>query len=173
MFLAFWHGKLLLLVPAFGHWHITIMTDLSWAGELLSRILRRFGYRVVRGSSKRGGFQGIIQMKNEVATGVAGALAVDGPRGPYHKSKPGIIFLAKKLEYPIVPITFASDRFWTLKQTWDQVVIPKPLSKCLVAIGPPIPVSRINQGLDAEQLDALIDSWTNRCDARMRRKDNF
>lgn len=168
-FYAFWHGKLLLLVPAFGNSQITIMTDLSWAGGLLARILRRFGYRVVRGSSKRGGFQGIIHMKNEVASGVAGALAVDGPRGPLHKSKPGILFLAKKLKYPVIPLTFACDRYWVLKQTWDQVVVPKPFSNCLIASGRPIPASELENGFEPEQLDELLHSWTELCDEKIKK----
>lgn len=160
-FYAFWHGRLLLLVPSFGSWRVTIMTDLSWAGELLARILIRFGYRVVRGSSRRGGFQGIIQMKKVVEKGVGGALAVDGPRGPYRRTKPGILFLAAKLGYPIVPLTFSADRYWILESTWDKFMIPKPFSRCIVAMGRPIPVDQIRSGLTAEQLDCILNHWAD------------
>jgi lysophospholipid acyltransferase (LPLAT)-like uncharacterized protein len=165
VFYGFWHGRLLLLVPVFGPWHVTIMTDLSWAGELLARILTRFGYYVVRGSSKRGGFQGVIHMKKKVETGVSGALALDGPHGPYRKSKPGVLFLAEKLEYPIVPLTFGADRYWILN-TWDRVLVPKPFARCLVGLGKPITIDRIRQGLDASGLDRIIDDWTETCDRK-------
>lgn len=166
-FYAFWHGRLLLLVPSFGPWRVTIMTDLSWAGELLARILQRFGYRIVRGSSKRGGFQGIVQMKKVVEQGVGGALAVDGPRGPYRKTKPGILFLAAKMGYPIVPLTFSADRCWILDSTWDKFLIPKPFSRCAVAIGRPIPAEEIRDGLTAEGLDAVLNTWADGWDERV------
>ncbi|HDQ44983.1 MAG TPA: DUF374 domain-containing protein [bacterium] len=169
VFYGFWHGRLFLLVPVFGPWHVTIMTDLSWAGELLARILIRFGYHVVRGSSKRGGVQGVIHMKKKVETGVGGALALDGPRGPYRQSKPGILFLAGKLDYPIVPLAFGANRYWTLR-TWDRVVIPKPFSRCVVGLGRPIPANRIRQGLETEELDRLIDGWTETCDRSVRHR---
>lgn len=167
VFYAFWHGRLLLLVPSFGPWHVTIMTDLSWAGELLARILQRFGYRVVRGSSKRSGFQGIIQMKRVVEQGVGGALAVDGPHGPYRKTKPGILFLAAKLGYPVVPLTFSADRYWILESTWDKFLIPKPFSRCAVAMGPPIPVQKIRNNMTAEALDAILNSWADEWDSNV------
>ncbi len=167
-FYAFWHGRLLLLVPSFGPWHVTIMTDLSWAGELLARILQRFGYHVVRGSSKRGGFQGIVQMKKAVEKGVGGALAVDGPRGPYRKSKSGVLFLAAKLGYPIVPLTFSADRYWILESTWDRFLIPKPFSRCVVAMGRPIPIEQIHGGLTVEQLDSIINAWSDGWDGKIK-----
>jgi len=168
VFYAFWHGRLLLLVPSFGPWHVTIMTDLSWAGELLARILRRFGYHVVRGSSKRGGVQGIIQMKKVVEKGVGGALAVDGPHGPYRQSKPGVLFLAAKLGYPIVPLTFSADRYWILESTWDKFLIPKPFSKCVVAMGRPISIEKIRNGLTIEELDSIINEWTDGWDEKIK-----
>ncbi|MBN2340882.1 MAG: DUF374 domain-containing protein [Deltaproteobacteria bacterium] len=168
VFYGFWHGRLLLLVPAFGPWHVTIMTDLSWAGELLARILTRFGYHVVRGSSKRGGFQGVIHMKKKVETGVSGALALDGPRGPYRESKPGVLFLSQKMDYPIVPLAFGADRYWTLN-TWDRVVVPKPFARCFVGIGKPVTSDQIRQGFDVRKLDTLINDWTEMCDRKARK----
>lgn len=167
-FYAFWHGRLLLLVPSFGPWHVTIMTDLSWAGGLLARILSRFGYHVVRGSSKRGGFQGIIQMKKVMEKGVGGALAVDGPHGPYRKTKPGILFLAAKLNYPIVPLTFSADRYWILESTWDRFMIPKPFSRCIVAMGKPIPVEEIKKGMTAGNLDDILNEWADGWDEKVK-----
>jgi len=111
--------------------------DKSWAAEILTRMVRKFGFQVVRGSSKRGGFRGLLDMKTLIMQGYGGALAVDGPHGPIYKTKPGVLYLSQKLGYPIIPLTFAASRAWTLMGTWDHFVIPKPFSKCLVHLGPP------------------------------------
>ncbi|MBN1895931.1 DUF374 domain-containing protein [bacterium] len=167
-FYGFWHGRLLLLAPVFGKWKITIMTDLSWAGGLLARILARFGYTVVRGSSKRQGFEGIIRMKKAVEQGTGGALAVDGPHGPGFRSKPGILYLARKLGYPVVPLTFGCSRYWTLR-TWDRVIVPKPFSRCLLALGEPHAPGRFRGDADTETLDQILMQWSNQIDNRARR----
>jgi lysophospholipid acyltransferase (LPLAT)-like uncharacterized protein len=168
-FYGFWHGRLLLLAPVFGKWKITIMTDLSWAGGLLARILSRLGYTVVRGSSKRQGFEGIIRMKKAVEQGTGGALAVDGPHGPGFRSKPGILYLARKLDYPVVPLTFGCSRYWTLN-TWDRVIVPKPFSRCLVALGKPHEPGCFSGDADTETLDQILMAWSNRIDNMARRE---
>ena len=157
---AFWHGQLLLPVYVFQNWPVTIMTDLSWAGEILARILLRFGLQVVRGSSKRRGFHGIIHMRRKMDAGCGAALAVDGPRGPVYKSKPGAIYLAQKLNVPIIPLGFAANRYWKLEQTWDQFILPKPFSHCIVAMGEPIdPV--LFQAEDTQKLDRILMDFTH------------
>ena len=105
---AFWHGRQFLLVPYFGSWGITLMSDVSWAGEIQTRILEKFGYNVVRGSSSRKGMRALLSLKKSLDEGYASALAVDGPHGPAFKVKPGIAYLSKKMKYPIFPITTTS-----------------------------------------------------------------
>ncbi|MBN1780033.1 DUF374 domain-containing protein [bacterium] len=171
LLVAFWHGRLLLPIPVFGHWHMVILTDKSWAGEVLARILRKFGHLVVRGSSKRGGFRGVLDMKALMQKGHGGALAVDGPHGPVFRTKPGIIYLSQKLGYPLVPLTFGTDRAWILKSTWDRFVLPKPFARCLVHMGPPIPESTVKGGLQPEQLDRILMDFTAAADEKARTKN--
>lgn len=166
---GFWHGRQLLLIPSFGHWHVVLMTDVSWAGEIQTKILEKFGYIVVRGSSKRKGVQALLNMKKAMERGFPSAFALDGPRGPIHTSKPGIIFLAKKLKYPIVPTSTTADRYWILKNTWCQYLIPKPFSRCYVAMGRPLWASKPGEGLTPEVLDRILSEWTEKADKRVGR----
>ena len=46
-------------------------------------------------------------------------LSPDGPKGPVYEVKPGVVFLAQKLQIPIVPITNALSRKLVLKRSWD------------------------------------------------------
>lgn len=164
---AFWHGRLLLPVYTFGYWHMVIMTDKSWAGEVLARILRKFGHWVVRGSSKRGGFRGVLDMKTVMQKGHGGALAVDGPRGPIYRTKPGVLYLSHKLGYPVAPLTFGVDRAWIFKNTWDHFVLPKPFAKCRVHMGAPIWDTTIKGKVTPDQLDQILLNFTYQADQRM------
>jgi len=164
---GFWHGRQFLLVPSFGTWNITLMTDLSWAGEIQTKILTRFGYEVVRGSSKHKGAQALLMMKKSVESGHPGGLALDGPSGPIYKSKPGILFLAKKLGYPIIPIVSSAEKAWTIKNTWCNYLLPKPFSRCYVAMCRPV---WVDDNFSTDNLDLVMTRLTDIVDRKMGRK---
>lgn len=158
---AFWHGRQFLLVPFFSRLNIAILADLSWAGEVQARLLKRFGYGLVRGSTKRKPVRVLLQMKAMAEAGSSLAFAVDGPRGPIHVSKPGIVFLARKLEHPIIPLATSAKRAWYLKGTWDRYMLPVPFSRCLIAFGKPVHPEDEYTGPD---LDGQLLQWQDQCD---------
>ncbi|MBN2030076.1 DUF374 domain-containing protein [bacterium] len=161
---GFWHGRQFLLIPSFSHLHAVVMSDLSWAGEIQSKILSRLGYLVVRGSSKRKGTQALIQMKKVMENGHPGAFALDGPSGPVYQSKPGILFLAKKLGYPIVPVAASAERAWVLTKTWCHYLIPKPFSFCYVSMGKPVILTTAQGEITTHELDRILANWTKKAD---------
>ena len=164
-----WHGRQFLFVPIMGPWRTAVMTDLSWAGEIQTRILSRLGYRIVRGSSRRKGAKALLHMKRLMENGCSGAFTLDGPKGPIYKSKPGIIYLAQKLSYPIVPLASTADRAWILKNTWCRYFLPKPFSRCLVAWGKPLWEATLKGRLMLEEVDCILVDWTNEIDHRIGR----
>jgi len=164
---GFWHGRQFLLVPSFGMLHVTIMADMSWAGAIQAEILRRFGYRVVRGSSKRQGMQALLEMKKAVERGGKGAFAVDGPSGPLYRSKPGILFLSKKLGVPLIPLSAGTDRGWILRRTWCRYLIPKPFARCRVSFGKPI---RITEAFDTASFDSILMAHMDETDRSLQRR---
>ncbi|MBD3349336.1 MAG: DUF374 domain-containing protein [Candidatus Eisenbacteria bacterium] len=135
---GFWHGRQFLLVPSFRGSGIVLMTDLSWAGEIQTRVLRGLGYNVVRGSSRRRPARALIAMKDAIERGNPAAFALDGPRGPAERSKPGALFLAAKLGYPLVPVATAARRRFCIPRTWCDYQLPLPFSKCVVRLGRPL-----------------------------------
>src|SRR5512134_3341885 len=90
---AFWHGDLLLLTHPHRNSGAVIPASESRDGEIMARLLKRFGYHVVRGSSKRKGARAAIGLIDGLRRGGYPAIAVDGPRGPLHEVKEGIIYL--------------------------------------------------------------------------------
>lgn len=138
---AHWHGDELLLVPVFAGRRYAVMSSRSRDGEWMARLLRRLGYYVVRGSSSRGGAGGLKGLVDAVRQeGLSASLAVDGPRGPVHQVKPGIVALAQATGLSIVPAAGAASRSWSIPGAWNQGFFPKPFSRCVVLFGEAIPV---------------------------------
>ena len=158
-----WHGRMFLSIQAHRHEGITTMASRSKDGEVIARWLEANGYRVVRGSSSRGGGQALREMVRAVRAGGHAALTVDGPRGPARVVQPGIVQLARLTGGWILPITFSSRRPRFLK-SWDRYLLPRPFSKNIVVYGEPFPVEaglsneeasrRIAEALDAATVEA-------------------
>ena len=131
MIYAFWHGKMiygwLLAKKVFRDKNIHAVVSLSKDGELLSQILAKLGFSLIRGSSSKGS----SKLKNEMIAQLAqnGIIVItpDGPRGPCHTFKYGTLRLASEQG---VPIVFATIRFTkALKlRSWDGFEIPLPFS---------------------------------------------
>ncbi len=164
---AFWHGRQFLLIPNFGAWGITIMTDMSWAGDIQNRILRKFGYSTVRGSSAHHGVRALIQLKKRIQQGGACAFAVDGPRGPIYQTKPGVIYLAQKTGHAIVPAATSASKAWILKSTWCHYLLPKPFSKCCVLFGKPLSEGEDKNALSEKDVNYSLKTLTYTADKKM------
>jgi lysophospholipid acyltransferase (LPLAT)-like uncharacterized protein len=120
----------------------TVIVSRSSDGDPAAFLCSRFGFVVARGSSKKGTRdKGGREAKEEmieslVSGGPPGALTVDGPRGPAHEVKPGIIEIARRAKVPIVAYLAIPDRCWTFN-SWDRFRLPKPFAKIDVYYGPP------------------------------------
>src|SRR5271168_5351914 len=66
---CFWHQCVLACAFYYRSTGATILISQSFDGELITRTLELFGYRTVRGSSSRGGQQGIIGLRNVLDEG--------------------------------------------------------------------------------------------------------
>src|SRR5207248_7316201 len=115
---AFWHRGLLVATHRFQERDIAVLTSRSFDGECIARIIERFGYRAVRGSSRRGALGAVLGARRELEAGRAVAFTVDGPLGPAHVAKPGPVMLARLTGVPIIAFHVGLQRAWTLN-TWD------------------------------------------------------
>jgi len=153
--LAFWHDRLFVLSHLIrarlirrGH-PVVALISLSKDGEVGTRVGRRFGGTVARGSASRGGSAGLRRLRREIAAGSTAVMVLDGPRGPRHEAKPGAAMLARLSGAPLVPMTYAADRAWHLG-SWDRLALPKPFARIALAVGDPIEVPA---DLPADRLD--------------------
>ncbi|OGQ14875.1 MAG: hypothetical protein A3B70_08435 [Deltaproteobacteria bacterium RIFCSPHIGHO2_02_FULL_40_11] len=117
---------------------ICTMASRSKDGELISRVLTLLGFKMVRGSTRHFGAQVLGQIQESFHQGKTLAWAVDGPKGPRHQVKEGVVFLAKKFQKPIVPVAAASQGKWVFQKSWDQMWFPYPFSKTVIVFGDPI-----------------------------------
>jgi lysophospholipid acyltransferase (LPLAT)-like uncharacterized protein len=114
--IAFWHGRQVMMPLAYSRRRITkaarieILVSRHRDGELIARVLRRFDFGTVRGSTTRGGGRALLEMVRQGRAGADLAVTPDGPRGPRCLAQPGIIELAKLTGLPIVPLTFAASK---------------------------------------------------------------
>lgn len=138
---AFFHGDLFPLIYSHRNSGVLIPVSESRDGDIMARLLKHYGFDVVRGSSKRKGERALLALVRGMRYGKIVAIAVDGPRGPFHAVKLGTIFLAKASRAPIVPVVTSASRFWVLEKSWDKLVLPVPFAECMVLYGDPIYVN--------------------------------
>ncbi len=145
--IAFWHGDQLPLFGALPPGACVAPVSLSRDGRLQAAILRHLGVDSVAGSSSRGGVHallGLLKILKPISKdeqnpkGPFALFAVDGPKGPLHEVKPGVIYLARKLSLPVWPVVVAVSSGHRLSRPWDRYLLPRPFSKALVLTGTPL-----------------------------------
>lgn len=170
--LCFWHEAIFPSTYGFRNQQIRVLTSQSFDGEYIGRIISKFGYVPVRGSSSRGGAKALLQSRKVLENGYSVAFTTDGPRGPALISKPGPITLARSSGVPIVPFHLAVEKSCRLK-SWDRSVIPKPFSRALIWMGAQIHVPRNASDSEMEgyqrQLQAEQERVRELAEANVRR----
>lgn len=144
----------------FALWHeqvLAVMSGQAWTepylalasrskdGDYAAYVAKKLGFTPVRGSSRnrrgeKGGKEALIEYISNLKAGKSGGITVDGPKGPRHKCKPGVVFIAQQTGSPILPIAGFASSYWEFN-TWDRMKIPKPFAKIVVVYGSPISVS--------------------------------
>lgn len=134
---ALWHGQQVPIFYAFRNLGVYALVSKSADGETIARLVEYLGYRTVRGSSSRAALTAIRELTRQIRPGQAVAVTPDGPRGPRHAIKPGIMQMAKQTGAPIIPIVSAIKHAWVFQRSWDRFSLPKPFTPALVVMGPP------------------------------------
>ena len=162
-----WHGRLV-----FPSWYLRLKTTNVHAiasrhtdAEIMARILRRWGYGLIRGSTRKGG-KAVVQKMADVFKN-AGIIAVtnDGPKGPPRIAKAGSTGLALKYNVQIVTITGSATKFWQMK-SWDRSMLPKPFGTIHIIVSPPLDISEKPETADEEVklLSDFMNQYQNEAD---------
>lgn len=162
MVLAHWHGDELGILHLLRRYKVAVMTSTSKDGELMDRVVRLFGSQTSRGSSTRGGASALKGILRLARTGWRPSVAVDGPKGPYHKVKPGVFEISKVIGGEIFPITVDCDRKYVFEKAWNKTFLPLPFARVVVVWGEGLPaVNRDADSRDPELAKRLEDAIAN------------
>lgn len=126
-------------------------------GTWLTGFMKQFTVGAIRGSSSRGGAAALRKL---LETSVQSHIFItpDGPRGPRHKVKQGIVYLASQTGIPIVVNANSITRCWNVEGSWTNQIIPKPFARAYILMGKPIEVPPDISREDLERYQSLIES---------------
>ncbi len=144
-----WHEYLSLPFFVRRNTRLALLASRHRDAEVLTQAARLFGFNVYRGSSGRGGSNVLRQILSD--DGIRGlVITPDGPRGPRRKVASGAIYLASRLQMPIVLMGGGVQKPWRIRRVWDQHIVPKPHSRARMISSPKI---TIPPGLNRQELD--------------------
>ena len=108
--IAFWHARQFMMPLTYRGTLAHILISQHHDGEIIARIVERFGFRAVRGSSTRGGVEALRELIRLGRSGVDLVVTPDGPNGPRQVAKMGVIQLARASRLPIIPLAFGCSK---------------------------------------------------------------
>lgn len=127
-----WHGELFMSPQAYRKIHkkqpASAIISSHFDGSLIAGALQLLHIRPLRGSTKKGARQVLLQAFKSIKQGEDVLITPDGPQGPRHSMSDGAVGIALKSGLPIFIMNFTAEHCWQLK-SWDRFVIPKPFTR--------------------------------------------
>src|SRR5262245_19639036 len=141
---------------------------LSWHrdAEIAAQAVRRFGVAVSRGSATRGWTGAVRGLLEAHARGEDLVVVPDGPRGPRHEAKEGVVQLARATRLPVVAIGIASTSPHRLR-SWDRLQVPRPFGRVALVLSAPIPVVRGESARNLGEIQLALDTTAAEAAAMM------
>lgn len=163
----FWHEYILLPLVKRGHCNLAMLLSRHGDAEILSRVAYHFGFDCVRGSTRRGAAAALRELV-EKSRQMNLTITPDGPQGPRRVLAQGPVYLASKLQLPLVLLGMGYDRPWRAN-SWDRFAIPRPFSRARAVISPAIhlPADLDRDGLEhyRVQVERLLNRLTSEAEA--------
>lgn len=151
-----WHGDEIPLLPFVTRYGLATMTSTSKDGELMNWVIVKLGGATSRGSSTRGGvgaLMGLLRLINKERRNAS--VAVDGPKGPIYKVKPGAFEISRLTHSPIYWTSVSADRYFQFNKAWNKAILPKPFSRVHIELHGPI--EPIDKNQDPKSPDLALD----------------
>lgn len=160
---AFWHGRLLMMPPAWPKGQpFRMLISRHRDGEIIARTVGHFGISTVRGSTSRegrsdkGGASALRELVRAVRQGESIGVTPDGPRGPRMRVSDGLVAIARATGVPLVPVTYAASGASTLG-SWDRFQLPRPFGRGVFIWGEPFNIPRDAEAEEIERLRAEFE----------------
>ncbi len=166
----FWHGRMLFMPFAYPGECMNVLISSHRDGEIIANVMKRFGFGLVRGSSRRGGYGAMREMLQLLKSDMHLGITPDGPKGPAESLKPGVAELARLTGKAVIPITFSASSAFRAT-SWDSFMVPYPFARVVLYIGEPL---RYEKGEDMElfrlRLETALKDLNARADEMVRSK---
>jgi len=162
-----WHGRLLPCTHFHRHNGVVTLISQHRDGEYITRVVRRWGFTAVRGSTTRGGLDALRELIQHVRAGRSLAITPDGPKGPREKMKPGPVLIAQRTGAPIIPVVSGASRA-SYFGGWDRFMIPHPFARLRISYGEPVFVPR---RASETEIQAIMEDVERRLGGLMARVD--
>lgn len=144
-----WHDQIVMTVFSGRPKKMAGLVSGHQDGSYLAHAMQLLGIAAIRGSSKRGGSRAMGELLQRVREFHV-AITPDGPRGPRHHLKTGIVFLASHSGRAIIPTAYACRRAWRIRGNWTDMMLPSPFTVIYARGGPPFFVP---PGIERDDLD--------------------
>ena len=163
-----WHEEV--ATVAFGYPYLGMrphtLASLGESGEVIARMLQRFGFVVFRGGSTSGASRRregtLLEMIEHMrrTRNVIYGLTVDGSKGPPYRMKTGGLVIARECGKPVVLVR--TWYRWCLRlPTWDRMAFPLPFNRIRYYLLGPFPVppsAATSEGLERfrDELEGVL-----------------
>lgn len=107
----FWHEYIPAPLYLRPHARLASLLSQHQDAEILTHAAHFAGLGTVRGSTRRGAISALRGLLAQ-GRGLSLAITPDGPRGPRRVLAAGCIYLASRLQIPLVPMGIGYDRPW-------------------------------------------------------------
>lgn len=155
-----WHGRLLPCTYWNRHQRLVTLVSQHRDGEYIARIVEKWGYTAVRGSSSRRAAGALRDLVRYVRAGRSLAVTPDGPRGPRAVMKPGALLAAQLSGAPVIPAAGGASRGWWFG-SWDRFLVPKPFARVRLAYGEPVWIPRDADEAELERISGEVEVRLN------------
>ncbi len=163
---AHWHGDELSIVQLVSRYKLSTMTSMSKDGQLIDFVIRKLGGVTSKGSSSRGSVSALKGLIRLCRSGHPSSMAVDGPRGPIYKVKPGVFELSLLTKARIYPAGIACVSRIDFPKSWNKTFLPKPFAKIVVNLDKPMAIVTKQERNDFDKLSKTLENMLN--DARQK-----
>ena len=157
---VFWHEYILLPLYLRGNCDLAMLLSRHRDADILERVAYHLGFDCVRGSTNRGSIAALRELTRR-GQSMHLTITPDGPRGPRRRLAQGPIYLASKLQLPLVPLGFGYDRPWRAR-SWDRFAVPRPFSRGRAIMGPAITIPPHLDRAETENCRQRVETLLNR-----------
>jgi lysophospholipid acyltransferase (LPLAT)-like uncharacterized protein len=164
LIVAAWHGMTMMLFGFLAahqdlNQYLGIVPD-DPRGAVLTTWIRRAGgdtFTISMEATSMVAGRRLLALIRQMKQGKHLCLNPDGPGGPTHEPKKGVVFIARKTEALIIPTGAYTATGYRIPR-WDRYTVPLPFSRITVVLGEPL---ELTAEMDAEQARLFVRDRMN------------